>query len=212
MDYKRPRIYVAGPISKGDINANVQNGINVGKELLEAGYAPFIPHLSHLVDSGALVGTDAYEKWLELDLSFIQVCDALLRLPGESAGADREVAFAQSVGVPVYDNLETLKLGVFPKGDPRFHGLLAKIGALHDRKQADYGRSNDPFANVRGSSDWGIAPWIGAMVRANDKIRRLQKYAKEGGLANEAAEDSFLDLAVYALIAYVLHSEGKGST
>jgi hypothetical protein len=86
----------------------------------------------------------------------------------------------------------------------RFHDLLKEIGELHDRKQADYGRGDDPFANVNGSSDWGIRPWVGAMLRATDKIRRLQKYAADGQLANEGARDSFLDLAVYDLIALVL--------
>lgn len=92
-------------------------------------------------------------------------------------------------------------------GDPRFHALLKEIGAVHDQKQADYGTAADPFANVRGSRDWGIEPWIGAMVRANDKVKRLQKYAREGNLANESARDSFMDLAVYSLIALVLHDE-----
>lgn len=94
-------------------------------------------------------------------------------------------------------------------GDPRFHALLKEIGDLHDKKQKDYGVETDPFANVRGSSDWGVAPWVGAMIRANDKVKRLQKYARDGQLANEGARDSFMDLAVYALIALVLHDEGQ---
>lgn len=94
-------------------------------------------------------------------------------------------------------------------GDPRFHALLKEIGDLHDKKQKDYGVATDPFANVRGSADWGIAPWVGAMIRANDKIKRLQKYAREGSLENETARDSFMDLAVYALIALVLHDEER---
>lgn len=95
------------------------------------------------------------------------------------------------------------------KGDPRFHALLKRLGELHDSKQADYGRASDPFANVRGSVEWGIKPWIGAMVRANDKIKRLQKYAVSGSLSNESAEDSFMDLAIYSLIAMLLHAEDK---
>lgn len=94
-------------------------------------------------------------------------------------------------------------------GDPRFHALLKEIGDLHDKKQQDYGIQTDPFANVRGSSDWGVSPWVGAMIRANDKVKRLQKYARDGQLANESARDSFMDLAVYALIALVLHDEGR---
>jgi hypothetical protein len=86
----------------------------------------------------------------------------------------------------------------------RFHGLLREIGELHDRKQADYGRGDDPFANVRASEEWNVDGWIGAMVRLNDKVRRLQSLATKGSLANESAFDSLQDIAVYALIAYVL--------
>jgi hypothetical protein len=111
---RRTRVYVAGPISKGDIAANVKRGADAGLELLRLGYAPFIPHLSHYINEKATVGTSDYEKWLELDFSFIRVCDAVLRLPGESAGADREVAFARSVGVPVYGSLTALTVMLPP--------------------------------------------------------------------------------------------------
>lgn len=86
----------------------------------------------------------------------------------------------------------------------RFHELLVEIGELHDRKQLDYGRAADPFANVSASAEWGVAPWIAAMVRVSDKLRRLQQYARTGTLANEGVRDSLLDLVVYALIATVL--------
>lgn len=92
-------------------------------------------------------------------------------------------------------------------GDPRFHALLKTIGDLHDRKQADYGTVGDPFANVRSSVLWGVAPWIGALIRLNDKVHRLQQFARKGALANESAEDSMLDIAVYALIALILYRE-----
>ena len=89
----------------------------------------------------------------------------------------------------------------------RFHALLGQLGRLHDRKQNDYGGSTDPFANVRASHDWGIKPWVGALVRLNDKVKRLQKFAQRGSLANESAEDSMLDIAVYALISLILYRE-----
>jgi hypothetical protein len=92
-------------------------------------------------------------------------------------------------------------------GDPRFHELLRQIGELHDKKQLDYGADQDPFANVRASERWGIEPWVGALVRLNDKVHRLQQFAKKGELANESAEDSMLDIAVYSLIALILYRE-----
>ena len=93
------------------------------------------------------------------------------------------------------------------QGDPRFHALLKEMGELHDKKQADYGSATDPFANVRASEAWGIAPWIGALIRLNDKVKRLQAFARKGTLANESAEDSMMDVAVYALIALILYRE-----
>lgn len=96
------------------------------------------------------------------------------------------------------------------EGSKRFHELLQEIGELHDRKQSDYGRPTDPFANVRASEDFGVKGWVGALIRANDKMRRLQKAADGGTLANEGVVDSLMDLAVYALIALVLYEEAEG--
>ena len=96
-------------------------------------------------------------------------------------------------------------------GDPRFHALIDTIRDLHDAKQADYGTNADAFANVRGSEDWGVVPWVGAMIRATDKVKRLQTFARTGRLQNEGVRDSFLDLAVYAIIAHVLFDEQEGA-
>lgn len=91
----------------------------------------------------------------------------------------------------------------------RFHDILTELGELHDIKQQDYGTDIDPFANVRGTEEWGLDAWMGAMIRATDKIRRLQTYAKKGELANESVEDAFKDLAVYAVIGLVLWEEDQ---
>jgi hypothetical protein len=90
--------------------------------------------------------------------------------------------------------------------------LLVKAGEMHDRKQADYGRDDDPFYNIKQSANWGIEPWVGAMMRADDKMGRLRAMAQDGGeLVNEPIEDSLMDIAVYALIALVLREESARS-
>lgn len=89
----------------------------------------------------------------------------------------------------------------------KFHDLLKEAGDLHDSKQTDYGNPTDPFNNLRGSLDWGIEPWVGACVRMNDKVKRLQAYVRNGSLKHESARDSLMDIAVYALIAIVLLEE-----
>jgi hypothetical protein len=100
-------------------------------------------------------------------------------------------------------------------GSPEFHQLLKEIGELHDKKQSDYGSDEDPFANVRASEEFGVPAWIGALVRLNDKVTRLKSFAKKKTLANESAEDSMLDIAVYSLIGLLLYrevSDGSQST
>jgi hypothetical protein len=89
----------------------------------------------------------------------------------------------------------------------KFHALLKEAGDLHDQKQNDYGLAHDPFANVRASEDFGVPGWIGCMMRANDKMHRIQKKAKGEELLNESLRDSLVDLAVYSLIAVVLLEE-----
>ncbi len=94
-------------------------------------------------------------------------------------------------------------------GDLRFHALLDEIGDLHDARQRGYGRPGDPFANVRASEDFGVPAWVGCMIRANDKMRRLQSVARGSELTDEDVLDCFSDLAVYALIGRILYKEGK---
>ena len=97
-------------------------------------------------------------------------------------------------------------------GSDRFHELLNELGELHDKKQADYGSDEDPFANVRQSREWGLDPWVGALVRLNDKVQRLKSMVRNGSLNNESAEDSMRDIAVYSIIALVLKEEQDASS
>lgn len=101
----RTRIYVAGPISAGNPEENCRRAVGMGFVLMDAGYAPYVPHYSWFVDVESTYGKGRYEQWLELDLSWISTCHALLRLPGPSAGADREVAWAHQIGVRVFYDL-----------------------------------------------------------------------------------------------------------
>ena len=110
----RSRVYVAGPISIGDVRENIERGIRMGETLSVLGYAPFVPHYDLLWDKESVAGTLNYEVYLERDFSFITTCQALLRLDGESKGADREVAWAHAVGVPVFYTLPSLMDSVLP--------------------------------------------------------------------------------------------------
>jgi hypothetical protein len=97
-EQKRPLVYVAGPYSKPDQCVNVSAACRAADSVLRAGAVPFVPHLTHLWH---MLSPKEYELWMQYDFAVIRHCQALLRIPGESPGADREVAFAHDVGVPV---------------------------------------------------------------------------------------------------------------
>jgi hypothetical protein len=94
-----------------------------------------------------------------------------------------------------------------PVGHPEYLKLLDEMRVLHCKKAADYGRGEDPFANVRAGADFGVPAWVGVMIRANDKMHRIKSFIQNGELKNESVEDSLKDLAAYALIALVLLRE-----
>lgn len=93
------RVYVAGPFTKGVCEQNVRAAILAGDRLLSAGLVPYVPHLNFL---WGMVCPHDYEEWLALDMAWLSQCDAILRIPGESPGAEREIAFAESRGIPVF--------------------------------------------------------------------------------------------------------------
>lgn len=96
------RVFVSGPYTLGDVAVNVKNAMDAGNDLINAGFYPFVPHLSHFMH---MAHPQQYEKWLELDLRFLECCDVLVRLSGDSSGADKEVAHARKLGIPVYFSL-----------------------------------------------------------------------------------------------------------
>ena len=93
------KIYIAGPYTKGDVAVNVRNAILAGQQVMEAGHSPYIPHLTHFWH---FLIPGPWEQWIKHDKEWIGVCAALIRLEGESVGADREVEIANQLGIPVF--------------------------------------------------------------------------------------------------------------
>jgi len=97
------RVYIAGPYTKGDVALNVRAAIDASHELMNMGYAPFVPHFSHFQH---MIHPREYEDWLTYDFVWVRQCEALVRLPGESADADREVELAKELGIPVFYSVQ----------------------------------------------------------------------------------------------------------
>jgi hypothetical protein len=102
-------VYIASPYTKGDNFVNVQRQITTAIELLQHdGIIPFSPLLNSVFVN--MQHEFAYDKWLEADFVYLSRCDVLLRLSGESSGADKEVAKARELGKPVFYSIKDLLL------------------------------------------------------------------------------------------------------
>lgn len=120
---RRLRVYIAGPISKGDLAHNVNQATAAFKRLAEAGFAPWCPHWSvysgecnademmpHPFAFATVAGCGlSHADWLAVDLAWVEAADAVLRLPGESVGADAECRHAIRHGVNVFHDVATLQ-------------------------------------------------------------------------------------------------------
>jgi hypothetical protein len=94
----RLKVYIAGPYSKGDVAENVRAAIYTGNLVAHFGHVPFIPHLTHFWH---MLAPNDYEFWMDQDEQWLRMCDAIIRLAGESSGADREMAIARELGLLV---------------------------------------------------------------------------------------------------------------
>lgn len=157
----RTRVYVAGPYTKGDVALNVREAVRVSDELLKLGYAPYCPHLTHFWH---MLFPHKYQVWLDLDNEWVACCDVLLRIPGESSGADKEVALAESLDIPVFFSVEEFTetvpvqrpLGGVP--DPE----MQRAEACWPRAGQDDGRTAEPTDLTAGASVTPSNPTCGA--------------------------------------------------
>lgn len=103
------RVYIASPYTIGDVAVNVRTQIETAHKLMDMGLCPIVPLFTHFQH---MMFPRPYEDWLKIDLCKIEMCDVLLRLPGESKGADMEAEHAHKLGIPVVFDLDGLAGGV----------------------------------------------------------------------------------------------------
>jgi hypothetical protein len=81
--------------------------------IFQAGHVPMIGEWVALpiwrVAGGTHIGDARYDEILHPTAGrLIERCDAILRLPGESKGADNDVRLANERGIPVYYQLNEI--------------------------------------------------------------------------------------------------------
>jgi len=100
----RGAIYVAGPYSHGVPDEVMAHVTDAAERLRAAGWTPFIPHTMTFL--WAVRHQHPKDYWLNLDSEWLARCDAIVRLPGASTGADAEVALARRLDLRVFQSIE----------------------------------------------------------------------------------------------------------
>ncbi len=99
------RVYLSGPISKGDHEHNFQQAARAHLDLLRLKFAVLNPMLSMRLPGHETI---PHASWMSADLPWVEMADAVLRLPGESVGADLETKHAEEHGIPVFHGMADL--------------------------------------------------------------------------------------------------------
>jgi hypothetical protein len=90
-----------------------------------------------------------------------------------------------------------LRSGDRPEGSVTFLEIVEELRQLHLKKTAEYGDSEDPFANVTASAKCGVSPWKRALCDLSDCVVRMQRYANGQPVD---AENALIDAANWSLI------------
>jgi len=96
-------------------------------------------------------------------------------------------------------------------GHPKFYEFLMQMAEVHSRKNHDYAGDADPLKNLRSAERIGLAPFVGVLVRLQDKWSRLEQFQKSGTLLvkDESVIDTLIDNANYSILAAILLLEAK---
>ena len=112
-------VLVTGPYRSGTNNdpgrmkANLRKMEDAALRLFRAGHIPFIGEwvaqpLLKVAGAKKICDPKANEILYPVAVRLIRKCDAILRLPGDSEGADGDVRIARQLNIPVYYDLEQL--------------------------------------------------------------------------------------------------------
>ncbi|MDV5140323.1 NUDIX hydrolase [Chimaeribacter arupi] len=116
---KRMMILIAGPVRSGtdgslaQINENLAKLAQAALAVYQRGHTPVIGEWLALplaqTAGSTRIGDEISEAFLyPVAHRLIGHCDAILRLPGASAGADKDVRLGQSLGLTLFTRIEEI--------------------------------------------------------------------------------------------------------
>jgi hypothetical protein len=114
----RTRVYVAGAYSATSVIRvleNMRKGMRVGSQLLQLGFAPFVPWLDHHLQLMLHKGESlTVQDYYDYSMAWLEVSDLILVLPDweESHGTKKEIERANELNIDVYFSLNALLMDV----------------------------------------------------------------------------------------------------
>lgn len=110
-------ILIAGPVRSGTqgnqalIHANLQEFERIALAIYHKGHTPVVGEWLALPIARAAgsqeIGDEISDKYLyPVAHRLIHCCDAILRIPGESNGADNDVRLGEELGLIIYRHLD----------------------------------------------------------------------------------------------------------
>ena len=179
------KVYIAAPYTIGDPAMNTNAALVVADKLLELGYIPMVPHLTHFWHE---ISSKPWEQWMEIGRALLAGCDALLRLPGPSKGADLEIEYAKALGIPVCYEIEEL-------GDVK-QNLFNAAHAICVERAGEYDQGSI------SRDDYWLYGEKSLIHELWKKILRLRSLEAVG--RRDKFGDSLIDLVNYASFLWML--------
>jgi hypothetical protein len=93
----------------------------------------------------------------------------------------------------------------------RFVVLTGEMVKICERKNRDYAKETDAFANFRRCETIGVPMLKGMLVRMTDKLERMGNLLdRPPAVQDEAIEDTAMDAAIYSLLFLIALEEQQG--
>lgn len=93
-------VYIAGPFEQGNVMDNVGMAVRAGELIRAHGGTPIVPHAQGALHAIAYPHIQR-DEWMRMCREWLSRCDVVMRLVGESKGADEETSLAEDMSIPV---------------------------------------------------------------------------------------------------------------
>lgn len=129
-------VYIASPL-RGDYSKNIKKATEYCEKACSLGVLAFAPHLYFTQFYNDTI-PEQREKGLEMGLSMLEKCEELWVMGiNISQGMRSEIAYAKSLGIPIYDVEMPDDIMYYPVSADN-HALLGQHSCIPDSRNRDY--------------------------------------------------------------------------